>query len=261
MAVSKLIQITDLHLGEGPQSVLAGIRPLDSFKAVLHAINDYGRGDDLLLLSGDLSGTSSAESYIMLNQLLKDYDKQAVWLPGNHDNVELMEQHLTDYPSYPVSELGNWGILTLDSSQPGTPVGHISDEELRLVDDRLNQLAGKSILVTMHHCPIALGCQWLDKQRVNNPNSLYDLLASHNDVKLVVTGHVHQQYDGLWGDLPLYTTPSSCIQFKQHSKDFAISDQPPGYRWFDLESNGTVKTGVEFIRNFDQYPDTDNAGY
>ena len=58
MAVSKLIQITDLHLGEGPQSVLAGIRPLDSFKAVLHAINDYGRGDDLLLLSGDLSGTS-----------------------------------------------------------------------------------------------------------------------------------------------------------------------------------------------------------
>ena len=74
MAVSKLIQITDLHLGEGPQSVLAGIRPLDSFKAVLHAINDYGRGDDLLLLSGDLSGTSSAESYIMLNQLLKDYD-------------------------------------------------------------------------------------------------------------------------------------------------------------------------------------------
>ena len=80
-------------------------------------------------------------------------------------------------------------------------------------------------------------------------------------MKLVVTGHVHQQYEGLWGDLPLYTTPSSCIQFKQHSKDFAISDQPPGYRWFDLESNGTVKTGVEFIRNFDQHPDTDNAGY
>ena len=259
--MAKLIQVTDLHLGETPQSVLAGIRPLDSFKAVLNAINDFGRGDDLLLLSGDLSGTSSAESYTMLNQLLQDYGKQAVWLPGNHDNVELMKKHLVSYPSCPVSELGNWGILTLDSSQSDTPVGHIRDEELRLVDDRLNQLAGRPILVTMHHCPIALGCQWLDKQRVNNPDGLYDLLASHDDVKLVVTGHVHQQYDGLWRNLPLYTTPSSCIQFKQHSNDFAISDQPPGYRWFDLGDNGVVKTGVEFVANFDQYPDTDNAGY
>ena len=261
MAMSKLVQITDLHLGETPQSVLAGIRPLDSLKAVLNAINDFGRGDDLLLLSGDLSGKSSAESYTMLNQLLQDYGKQAVWLPGNHDNVELMKKHLVSYPSCPVSELGNWGILTLDSSQADTPVGHIRDEELRLVDDRLNQLVGKPILVTMHHCPIALGCQWLDKQRVNNPDGLYDLLASHDDVKLVVTGHVHQQYDGLWRNLPLYTTPSSCIQFKQHSNDFAISDQPPGYRWFDLGDNGVVKTGVEFVANFDQYPDTDNAGY
>ena len=259
--MAKLIQVTDLHLGETPQSVLAGIRPLDSFKAVLNAINDFGRGDDLLLLSGDLSGTSSAESYTMLNQLLQDYGKHAVWLPGNHDNVELMKKHLVSYPSCPVSELGNWGILTLDSSQSDTPVGHIRDEELRLVDDRLNQLAGRPILVTMHHCPIALGCQWLDKQRVNNPDGLYNLLASHDDVKLVVTGHVHQQYDGLWRNLPLYTTPSSCIQFKQHSNDFAISDQPPGYRWFDLGDNGVVKTGVEFVANFDQYPDTDSAGY
>ena len=261
MTAVQLTQITDLHFGVTPESVLAGIKPLDSFKAVLHAVNDYGRGDDLLLLSGDLSGASSAESYIMLNQLLQDYGKQAVWLPGNHDNVELMKKHLVDYPPCPVWEMGDWGILTLDSSQPGTPVGHIRDEELRLVDDRLDQLKGKSILVSMHHCPIALGCQWLDKQKVNNPNGLYDLLASHSNVKLVVTGHVHQQYDGLWNNLPLYTTPSSCIQFKQHSRDFAISDQAPGFRWFDLGPTGTVNAGVKFLSNFDQHPDTNNAGY
>ena len=123
------------------------------------------------------------------------------------------------------------------------------------------QLKGKSILVSMHHCPIALGCQWLDKQKVNNPSGLYDLLASHSNVKLVVTGHVHQQYDGLWNDLPLHTSPSSCIQFKQHSQDFAISDEAPGFRWFDLGLTGTVNTGVKFLSNFDQHPDTNNAGY
>ena len=261
MPKTQLTQITDLHFGETPEFTLAGIRPLDSFKAVLDAVNDAGRGDDLLLLSGDLSGTSSAESYIMLNQLLQDYGKQALWLPGNHDNVELMKKHLVNYPPYPVWEMGDWGILTLDSSQSETPIGHIRDEELRLVEDRLDQLKSKSILVSMHHCPIALGCQWLDKQKVNNPDCLYELFASHSNVKLVVTGHVHQQYDGLWNNLPLYTTPSSSIQFKQHSVDFAISDQPPGYRWFDLGADGTIKTGVEFATHFGQHPDTNNAGY
>ena len=157
MPKTQLTQITDLHFGETPEFTLAGIRPLDSFKAVLDAVNDAGRGDDLLLLSGDLSGTSSAESYIMLNQLLQDYGKQALWLPGNHDNVELMKKHLVNYPPYPVWEMGDWGILTLDSSQSETPIGHIRDEELRLVEDRLDQLKSKSILVSMHHCPIALG--------------------------------------------------------------------------------------------------------
>ena len=159
MPKTQLTQITDLHFGETPEFTLAGIRPLDSFKAVLDAVNDAGRGDDLLLLSGDLSGTSSAESYIMLNQLLQDYGKQALWLPGNHDNVELMKKYLVNYPPYPVWEMGDWGILTLDSSQSGTPIGHIRDEELRLVEDRLDQLKSKSILVSMHHCPIAWGCQ------------------------------------------------------------------------------------------------------
>ncbi len=81
-----IIQITDLHLGATPDAMLAGIKPLDSFLAVLDALDQDGHGDDLLLLSGDLSGDSSASAYSMLNGILRDRDKNVIWLPGNHDD-------------------------------------------------------------------------------------------------------------------------------------------------------------------------------
>ena len=80
-------------------------------------------------------------------------------------------------------------------------------------------------------------------------------------MKAVITGHVHQHFDGLWGELILHTTPSSCIQFRQNSDDFALSDQPPGYRWLNLKASGVIETGVEFIAGFDQSPDIQNTGY
>jgi len=261
MASLSIIQITDLHLGATPDAVVAGIRPFDSFLAVLDELDQAGHGDDLLLLTGDLSGESNPSAYSMLNGILKDRDKNVIWLPGNHDDLLLMEEYLIDYPLRSISEVGNWGILTLDSSQAGTPIGRISDEQLQKVSEGLSQLSGKSILVSMHHCPTTVGCQWLDKQRITNSQDLYDLLSPHSNVKAVITGHVHQQFDGLWGDIPLYTSPSSSFQFKPQSENFSISNQPPGYRWLTLASDGSVNTGVKFLSDFNQYPDTKNIGY
>ena len=76
MVNPKLIHITDLHFGVSADSILAGINPLDSFNAVLDAIDENGFGEELLLLSGDLSGVAHRNSYKMLNGLLKNRNKQ-----------------------------------------------------------------------------------------------------------------------------------------------------------------------------------------
>ncbi len=256
-----IVQITDLHLGKSPDFNLAGINPLDSFNAVLDAVDSAGRGDDMLLLSGDLSGDSSEQAYIYLNDILQRRSKSAIWLPGNHDNLDLMQAGLVNYPRSSVVDVGTWTILAVDSSQSGTPAGFISDTELIFLDARLSQLQGRSVMLAMHHCPIELGSRWLDSQKVANANELHALLSKYSNIRAVVTGHVHQQYDGLWNQLPLYTTPSSCVQFEPRSNDFCISQLPPGYRWFSLGPKGGLVTGVEFIDDFTQVPDTQIAGY
>ena len=256
-----LTQITDLHLGTDASATLGGVPTLASFEAVLQAVADQGRGTDTLLFTGDLASHCQPEAYQLLNRTLKAHQKQAIWLPGNHDDSQLMAEYLVDFPPQSVVDLGDWGLLTLDSSQPNQPGGHISDLQLQHVEQGLQALAGKHILLAMHHSPLAVGCAWLDKQQIDNQQQLYDLLSVQGNVRAVITGHVHQQFDGIWGRLPLYSTPSSCVQFKRNSEHFALSEQPPGYRWLDLHRDGTVHTGVEFLREFAPQPNLDCARY
>lgn len=261
MPRSKLIQITDLHLGVSSDTFLAGINPLDSFIAVLDALKKNGYEEELILLSGDLSGVSHENSYHILNQLLKNRNKKVVWLPGNHDNPVLMRKHLRDFPFQRVKTIDNWAILSLDSSQSGTPVGHISDTELLRAEEALNRLSDRFVLISMHHCPICIGSPWLDKHKLDNAEELYKIVSEQENIKGVVTGHVHQKFEGLWGTVPVYTSPSSCIQFRRGSGQFCISTEPPAYRWFDLKENGSLVTGVEYISEFGQSPDIGSTVY
>jgi Icc protein len=261
METIHLTQITDLHLGIDASELLGGVATLASFESVLQAVKDQGRGSDPLLLTGDLASHCQAGAYQLLNRTLRYHQKQAYWLPGNHDDYDLMVQNLLDYPARRTVEFGCWGLLTLDSSQPNQPGGHISDQQLQQVEQDLLRLAGKFILLAMHHSPVPVNCAWLDKQQIDNQHRLYELLQASGDVVAVITGHVHQHHDSQWGDIPVYSTPSSCVQFKQNSDDFALCEQPPGYRWLDLCADGSLVTGVEFLSGFNQRPNLDCESY
>ncbi len=261
MSTVRITQITDLHLGSDIKETLGGVETFASFQSVLRATETQGRGDSLLLLTGDLASDCQPEAYQLLDQALFEAKKQAIWLPGNHDDVEIMKANLSHYPQRRIYHAESWGILLLDSSRPDSPGGHVSDRELVFAEQGLAQLTGKPVLVAMHHSPVLVNSAWIDKQQIDNHQRLYQILEAHGGVKAVITGHVHQHNDSLWGDIPVYSTPSSCVQFEKYSVDFALSEQPPGYRWLDLHADGSLQTGVEFIADFDQRCDTGCVGY
>ncbi len=253
MSSLKLTQITDLHLGSTGDYQLRGLNTLASLRSVLQAIDSSGRGEDLLLITGDLASDSQPGAYRQLDQLLNESDRRALWLPGNHDNVDLMRENLIHYPQITVYKSGSWAILTIDSSQEGEPGGCISDWQLQQLESHLNNLADKFVLVAMHHSPVLINSLWLDQQRIANQLQLHSLLKSHGNVKAVVNGHIHQQFDSDWDGLAVYSTPSTCRQFQPLSDDFALSSQPPAYRWFDLHEDGHIDTAVELVEHFSQH--------
>ena len=252
MTILKLTQITDLHLGPTEDYQIRGLKPLASLRSVIKAIDNNERGEDLLLITGDLASDGQSQAYRQLNQLLNESSKRVLWLPGNHDDINVMRKSLVDYPQTTTYESGNWGIVTIDSSQKDNPGGHIADWQLQQLEAALQQFANKFVLVAMHHSPVLVDSLWLDQHRVANQLQLHGLLESHGNVKAVVNGHVHQQCESNWNGLAVYSTPSTCRQFQPLSDDFALSSQPPAYRWFDLYADGHIDTAVEFVEQVDQ---------
>jgi 3',5'-cyclic-AMP phosphodiesterase len=59
----------------------------------------------------------------------------------------------------------------------------------------------------------------------------------------------------------LMASPSTCIQFAPDQPDFTIDAAMPGYRWFDLHADGTLRTGVSRVANVALDLDMASSGY
>ena len=101
----------------------------------------------------------------------------------------------------------------------------------------------------VHHRPTSINSKWLDKHRITNNPKLKQILARYPNVKGIFTGHVHQERTTYWGNLIVYSTPSTCYQFVKDIDNFEISSDGPGYRWINLRSDGVMATGVNYLES------------
>jgi Icc protein len=80
-------------------------------------------------------------------------------------------------------------------------------------------------------------------------------------VRLVLWGHVHQEFAGERDGIALRATPSSCVQFAPASAGFRVDEQSPGLRWLDLAPDGSFGTQVARVQGVSFSFDRDSAGY
>jgi Icc protein len=80
---------------------------------------------------------------------------------------------------------------------------------------------------------------------VDNASGFFSIVEKHPQVRGILWGHVHQEFDGMHRDIRLMSSPSTCIQFLPGSEDFAVDNATPGYRWLKLHPDGRIETGVE----------------
>ena len=149
--------------------------------------------------------------------------------------------------------IGNWLVLLLNTQVPGHTHGNLVEAELNLLDETLANNPDRHVLIFMHHQPVPVGCAWVDTQKVRSEYAFFKIIDQYSHVRAVIWGHVHQEFDQLRKEVRLLATPSTSIQFKTQSDDFAIDRLMPGYRWFDLNPDGTFTTQVERIAE-KQYP-------
>ena len=137
----------------------------------------------------------------------------------------------------------------------------LSRSELSRLEHYLHQHSDKNALIFLHHPPLPFGSAWLDQSRLINGDALFNIVDKYSQVQGILCGHAHQAYETHREGVSILSAPSTCIQFLPHSQKFALDTLAPGYRWLELHSDGTFKTGVERVKDFESTVDFTAGGY
>lgn len=262
---SEILHITDMHLFANDSDRLLGVNSNASFLSVIDEIKSRNKQYDLIVATGDFVQDGSKKAYQRFASQIKDFAMPCVWLAGNHDNFAYMQEVFNNYQliENKVVLLGNkWIIILLNSQVVGQAYGFLSQSELDFLQHTLDYYSDRNALVFLHHNPITSSCHWLDQHILKNSVELEKIIQSHSMIKGLGWGHIHQQQDLKWHDCMVFSTPSTCVQFKPNCDKFQLSDQDaPGWREITLNVDGTLKTEVYRISNNRFLPDMSINGY
>ncbi len=252
--VVRLLQLTDTHLYADPNGKLLGQNTRKTFELVLDLVFQRFWPVDRLLLTGDLVHDESREGYRYLKQRLSELETPCNCLPGNHDAFRVLVTMLNGSPiSFaPSVRVGAWNLVFLDSTVPGADGGHLGRDQLEELEETLRNHRSTHTLVCLHHQPVPVGSAWLDTMALDNPKDFFAIVDRHPQVRGIIWGHIHQEYQSLRKDVLLLASPSTCVQFQPNSNGFALDPVTPGFRWLELHADGRIDTGIERI---DAYPD------
>jgi Icc protein len=245
----QVLQFTDLHLVSETQKELWGVNTYQNFIAALAYGMDFYSNADLLLITGDLVHEPEAASYRLLYEWLSTLELPVYRLPGNHDDMSMMKTFLNGANIRHENSLlaGEWQIILLDSNAPADSGGRLHESELKRLKQTLSDHPDRYALVCLHHHPVPIQSSWMDAMALNNPGELFSVLDAHSQVRGVVWGHIHQEFEARRGDVCLLGAPATSIQFVPHCDRFQRDKLGPGLRWLSLHPDGRIETRVHYL--------------
>jgi Icc protein len=242
----KIVQISDCHLFADSSKIgYNNITPFRSLEQILAQCKV--QRPDVLLITGDISGDGSGQSYQHFSHLIQaaKIGCRIGIIPGNHDNQQqlaanIVEQYL--WLHHPRLVLPNqWHIHLLDTQYHQT-IGQISEYHLTSLTEYVQQHSNEYHLLAAHHHPIPCG-GWMDKHEWTNRQKFNAVVANYQSIKGVIYGHIHTAIDQQVDQCLYMACPSTCWQFA-NQESFATTDIKPGFRVINLQENGQITTSI-----------------
>jgi 3',5'-cyclic-AMP phosphodiesterase len=257
-------QISDLHI-KPPGSLAYGhVDTAGALERCVATLNGFTPKPDLVVISGDLADTPTAEEYEHLKRLLARLKLPFVGIPGNHDSRELMRAAFPHVPyassSGPLNqgiEIGGLDLVLLDSSVHGKPHGELDAATLEWLEATLVSAPDRPALLFLHHPPFRTGIWHMDRQNLLNASELAPVVRRHPRVQLIATGHVHRATLAMFAGVPttICPAPNHAVDLDlEQLREPSFKVEPPAFHlhtWFPGEGFGSVVTHQVPVGNFD----------
>lgn len=243
MTVS-IVQISDTHILANPEATFDGVDTATTLSAVMTHISRH-EDPDLMLLTGDLVHDPNKDAYRRLNELLRLAPVPVYTIPGNHDDPLIMQAVLTTPVRHERDiKVDGWRLLLLNSWLNGEHAGRLPASELQWMEERLQEDAQRPVLISLHHPPVSIGSPWMDAMGLLNADDFLQIVDRHSQIQAVIWGHIHQVYESQRNGVQLLGCPSTCVQFRPGSNNYAKDELAPGYRRLLLQDNGGMDSEV-----------------
>lgn len=240
----RLVQVSDCHVSAEPDADYRGLNALQGLSGLLPAVRDFH--PNLLLLTGDVSEDGSAASYARVAAMLAPFGLPLLAVPGNHDVPGVMMRYFPrgPWPGPLFVDTGAWLIVLLDSTEPGAIDGAFTAACLERLAHGLRRSPARQVLVALHHQPVPVASPWIDKYALRDSGPFLDVLERDGRVRCVAWGHVHQDFRTARGEMILLGSPSSVANGLPGGEKFMLDPAGPACRWFELDDDGGVETGL-----------------
>jgi 3',5'-cyclic-AMP phosphodiesterase len=232
-------QLSDTHLLADPSALLWGHNTTSNLVAVLEALPSRV---DVMVVTGDIAESGAPDAYRRALSLTEGRAQQRYFLAGNHDDPDAMRAVLGAPEALAMVPIGeHWTMALVNSQWVGHEEGHVVEETLAQLRDELAR-ATTHVVVCLHHPPVSpcanLACGMLD------PGALEDVLKD-GPVRLVLSGHVHQEFDTTRNGVRFLGAPSTFRQLR-HGGDPHYTDtrEPPAAQLVELLDDGQAISHV-----------------
>ncbi len=239
---------TDCHLFADLDGEYFHVNCAQNLRATLTAM--ARENFDFVVFGGDLTQDHSVESYQVFAELINQSELSCpvFWVPGNHDEIAQLHSISNGQIKAAKHIVHPFAHVLLINTKGTTPAGWIQPAHLSDIDISLKNTQVAQILIGHHHpMPVA---GYIDKHILDNGAQLLELINSeHHNVKAVVHGHAHNNYELNYEGVQILGTPATSIQFTKHTRDWQQQQLGPAYRTVLIDESGTLTTQVKWLQN------------
>ncbi len=248
------VQITDHHLLESEEALREGFCPGYAFRMVMrHISENVADKADFIISTGDLVDPCTDETYKAAKKLLGIHssaalpgpqkinieglkDFPAYFLPGNHDNRELMTRYLFS-DTKPV-KLYNFtfvhkGVQFIIMDWGPETKAFLFPETREFLAKALE--SDLPSVIVSHQQVKRIGIRWMDGFLADNLNEFWDVVLPNKEKVLgILCGHLHLTYEEEYKGVPILGLRSTAFQFARTDEPMVVL-APPHYRYVRIQ--------------------------
>ena len=245
-----MIQITDTHLFADKTQQLQGHCTYQNLSDTIDYLLSSEEPPNFVLLTGDISQDESSESYRLARAQLERLNVPVSWIHGNHDD-EIKVKPIFDASPF-LKQLTHlptpfWDFIAINTCRRGTDEGYLEESELAQFWQRASiaKRNNKNIVVVMHHHPHPVSTPLVDACMLKRAGKFLTQLKEHPEIKLMICGHVHGDYQIPYDKLMIEACPATSFQWQKGTSTLSTENKK-GFKYFAFHAN-TYQASAVYI--------------